>query len=157
MVCHDDSTINIVAIIIIFLFLFFLLLLLLIHHHTSLCENFSHWLLESSLNVNVILIFCQSIKLQLIVRTAKFLQSFTASVNTLCLLCMSVKHWISWNAFFSAYDNVHTASQLRNVVCKQFTSSSWLLVAVLSLAFTLWFSCFIILVVLLSVCCHLAK
>ena len=63
------------------------------------------------------------IKLQLIVRTATFLQSFTASVNTLCSI-FERQALNQLKCIFSAYGNVHTACQLRNVVCEQFMSSS---------------------------------
>ena len=51
------------------------------------------------------------IKLQLIVRTAKFLQYFTAPVNTLCLL-FDRQVLNPLKCIFSAYGNVHTACLL---------------------------------------------
>ena len=63
------------------------------------------------------------INLQLIVRTANFLQSFTASVNTLCLL-FERQALNQLRFIFSAYGNMHTGCQHRNVVFEQLMSSS---------------------------------
>jgi len=59
------------------------------------------------------------IKAQLTIRTAKFLQSFTASENTLCLL---FKHKASSQLIriFSEYGKAHSACQLINAIYEQF-------------------------------------
>ena len=83
-----------------------------IHHYTSLHENFrigsSRVVVECQRHFNFL-----PIKVQLIVRTAKFLQSFTASVKTLCLL-FERQALNQLRCIYSAYGKVRSACQLRN-------------------------------------------
>jgi len=62
------------------------------------------------------------IKLQISIRTAKFLQMFAASENALCSLFNS-NATLQLHSIFNAFDsNVKSACQLRNVIYEQFIS-----------------------------------
>ena len=63
------------------------------------------------------------IKLQIRIRTARFLQMFAASQNSLCSLFNS-KAILQLNTMFGAVDkSITTACQLKNFIYEQFTKS----------------------------------
>lgn len=70
------------------------------------CQRFFHFL---------------PVKSQLDVRTAKFLQKMTASENSMCAL-FSLNARCQLLKLFSQFDNVQTACQLHNAICKQFNN-----------------------------------
>ena len=59
------------------------------------------------------------IKLEIIIRTAKFLQQFIASLNNLCML-FSASATYQLKSIFAQFGRVCTASQLANIIKEQF-------------------------------------
>ena len=59
-------------------------------------------------------------KSQILIRTASFLQKFTASVNSLCMLFANDARRQLHNIFMQFGDNIKTARQLRNAVFSEF-------------------------------------
>ena len=59
-------------------------------------------------------------KRQILIRTASFLQKFTASENSLCMLFANDAGRQLHNIFIQFGDNIKTARQLRNVVFAKF-------------------------------------
>ena len=64
-------------------------------------------------------------KSQILIRTAGFLQKFTVSENSLCMLFANDARRQLHNIFFIQFgDNIQTARQLRNVVFAKFFDKS---------------------------------
>jgi len=59
-------------------------------------------------------------KSQILIRTANFLNKFTASENSLCMLFANDARRQLHNIFIQFGDNIKTARQLRNAVFSKF-------------------------------------
>ena len=66
-------------------------------------------------------------KSQILIRTASFLQKFTVSENSLCMLFANDARRQLHNIFIQFGDNIQTARQLRNAVFAEFFDKSQLL------------------------------
>jgi len=61
---------------------------------------------------------------QILIRTASFLQNFTVSENSLCMLFANDARRQLHNIFIQFGDNIQTARQLRNAVFSKFFDKS---------------------------------
>ena len=61
---------------------------------------------------------------QILIRTASFLQKFTVSENSICMLSANDAHQQLHNIFIQFGDNIQTARQLRNTVIAKFFDKS---------------------------------
>ena len=77
-------------------------------------------------------------KSEILIRTASFLQKFTVSENSLCMLFANDARRQLHNIFIQFDDNIQTARQLRNTVFAEFFDKSQLLL----INFVCFFMCY---------------